>query len=151
MGAVTIRDGATLAPGAGTGVLHVTGQLALAPGATYLVELNGTAAGIEYDQTNVIGAVRLDAATLTLSLGFAPAPGTLFTIIDNDGSDPINGIFAGLVEGAAFRVGGYDFSMSYRGGSGNDVTLVSIIPEPTTWLLVIVGAVLLGRHLHRWR
>ncbi len=36
--------------------------------------------------------------------GYLPAAGSKFTIIDNDGTDPVIGTFAGLPEGATFTV-----------------------------------------------
>jgi hypothetical protein len=60
---------------------------------------------------------------------FRPPDGTVFTLIANDGVDPISGIFfdAGgnpLGEGATLRFGGIEATISYSGGAGgNDVTL----------------------------
>ena len=53
-------------------------------GSTYAVELNGPyqAAGTDYDQTNVTGAVSLGGATLSLSGGAAtPASSLVLTIL----------------------------------------------------------------------
>ena len=86
-GSVNVNSGGTLAPGTsaaildapvnglsgGTGILHVTGNVVLTLGATYLVDLNGTAVGTSYDQIAVIGGVNLGGALLSLSLGFAPS------------------------------------------------------------------------------
>lgn len=62
-----------------------------------------------------------------LQLGFAPAPGTVFTVIENKGLSPISGRFPDLVHGgivSASYVGQtYQFLASYEGGSGNDLTL----------------------------
>jgi autotransporter-associated beta strand protein len=126
-GAVTVASGGTLAPGDSPGLLH-TGDLALAAGAHFAVELGGTAAGIGgYDQIDVTGAVDLGGATLDLALtgGFNPAAGSSFEIIENDGADAVSGTFAGLAEGASVKVGGATFSISYHGGDGNDVTLTA--------------------------
>jgi hypothetical protein len=153
MGAITVNSGATLAPGASTGVLHVAGDLTLALGANYLVELNGTGLGTHYDQTSVGGAVSLDGATLTLALGFAPVPGTLFTVIDNDGFDAISGIFAGLPEGATFTADAQSFTISYVGGTGNDVVVTAVVPEPATCVLLSLGGISLtaaARRRSRW-
>ena len=65
--------------------------------------LNGTTPGAAgYDQLRVIGEVFIGLAVLELHVGdlFDPPPLSTFTIIDNDGSDPISGTFAGLDEGA---------------------------------------------------
>ena len=128
VGAVNVASGATLSPGTSTGVL-VTGNLSLAAGATHLVDIVGTTAGAGHDQVQVSGTVNLAGATLSLSVG-AVAPGTAFTIIANDGTDAVIGSFAGLAEGAIVDAGTARFSISYQGGSGNDVVL-SALPRGT--------------------
>ena len=51
--------------------------------------------------------------------------GDTFTIINNNGSAPVQGIFNGLPEGAEFAVDGATFKISYVGGDGNDVVLTA--------------------------
>jgi hypothetical protein len=63
------------------------------------------------------------AGQLFLNVASLPAMGQTFTIIDNDGTDPVNGIFSDLPEGAITTAGSSRFRISYRGGDGNDVTL----------------------------
>jgi autotransporter-associated beta strand protein len=141
-GAVTVNSGGTLSPGNSPGILHVAGNLSLSLGSTYLVELNGTAVGTQYDQTDVTGSVGLGNATLSLSLGFAPSVGTSFNIINNDFTDAVTGTFAGLPEGSTFVVGSDLLKISYVGGDGNDVVLtVAAVPEPGTWALLTIGAI----------
>ena len=139
MGSTTVGSGATLAPGQSTAILHVAGDLTLALGATYLVELNGTAAASSYHQTTVTGTVTVDGAALSLSLDFRAVPGTAFVIIDNDGVDAVSGMFTALPEGRILAINGQSFSISYQGGSGNDVVLTAVVPEPKTWLLLVIG------------
>jgi fibronectin-binding autotransporter adhesin len=135
---ITVNNGGTLAPGNSPGILNVSGNLRLALGSTYLVDLNGSALGKEYDQTNVTGVVTLDGATLSLNLSFTPIAGSMFVIINNDLSDMVIGTFDGLSEGATFESGGRAFSISYHGGDGNDVVL-NAVPEPQIWVLLLVG------------
>lgn len=134
-------SGGTLAPGnSGPGILNATNvanpALNLDNDSTFAGQLNGTTAGTTYDQVNVTGMVDLNAnsapiagATLALSFGFAPVPGNSFTIINNDAADPIAGTFTdpltmtALTEGKSFFAGGVPLSISYVGGSGNDVVL----------------------------
>ncbi len=135
-GAVTATSG-LLAPGlpSGTivGVLN-TGNLALGGSSILAVDLNGTTAGTQYDQVNVSGGVTLSGqAQLSVSLGFAPLVGTLFTIIANDGADAVSGTFAGLPEGAVLSASGVPLRISYAGGTGNDVTL-AVLASPTPTL-----------------
>jgi hypothetical protein len=85
------------------------------------VEVNGPNAG-EYDRLNVTGSVSLGGATLAVTLGYAPSPGTVFQIIDNDGVDAVTGTFASLADGAS-PAGWTSGFISYFGGDGNDVTV----------------------------
>ena len=114
------------------GSLHILNGISFAIlGATllppqYVVQLNGTTPGSGYDQIDVVGSVNLGGATLVLGLGFSPAVGTAFTIVNNDGVDAVVGTFAGLAQGAVFSVGGAAFSINYKGGTGNDVVLTRV-------------------------
>ena len=149
--AITVNSGGTLSPGDGVGILNAIGNLTLSLGATYLVDLNGTAVGTQYDQTNVSGAVGLGNATLSLGLGFTPVTGDVFTIINNDGTDQVTGTFNGLAEGATLTAGGLAFTISYQNGDGNDVVLTSVVPEPATWVFLSAGAGLIALNLRRRR
>ena len=72
----------------------------------------------------VIGQVYVSLSVLELSVGFTPPPSSTFTIVDNDGTEPISGTFVGLDEGATVSVaGGHNFRISYVGGDGNDIVL----------------------------
>ena len=126
----------TVAPGpsGGTGVL-TCGNLALTGSAgVFSIAINGPTAGTNYDQLAVAGTVDITGATLaaTLGSGYTPAAGTQFVIINNDGTDPVSGTFAGLAEAAVVSISGLDFSISYVGGTGNDVVLTRVnAPGPT--------------------
>ena len=74
---------------------------------------------------NVGGTIALTNTTLTVLPNFTTpvASGQQFTIINNNLSDPVVGVFNGLAEGAAVNAGVYGFTISYVGGSGNDVVL----------------------------
>jgi autotransporter-associated beta strand protein len=134
VGVVSVQAGATLAPGASPGILD-TGNVTFAAGSTLAIELNGTTVDTQYDQLNVTGTVNLGGATLNVTLGFAPAIGTTFTIVNNDGSDAVNGTFAGLLEASMFAAGGQQFRINYAAGDGNDVVLTTLTapstPAPT--------------------
>ena len=142
-GAVSV--GGTLSPGGGgnaAGTL-ATGDLSFAgAGAQVLAaDLNGTAAGTGYDQVAVTGSVNLTGATLTTTVapGFTPAGNTQFTLVANDGTDPVTGTFAGLAEGATVTAGGGRFTISYAGGDGNDVVL-TVTPVATPPVNTVPGA-----------
>src|SRR5262245_27627223 len=109
------------------GTLTTTGPLAIGgltfgtTGARILaVQLNSSLAGLA-----VTGAADLTGASLatTFAAGFPPLLGDVFTIVGNDGTDPVDDTLAGLAEGATFTIGNRTFRINYGGGSGNDVTL----------------------------
>ncbi len=121
----------TVSPGTGPpytpGSLS-TGNVALDPYTTFSAQINGAAPGSGYDQLNVDGSVSLNNAFLSLTLGYTPAAGDQFVIINNDGNDPVLGTFNGLPEGATMTNNGVVLSISYQGGDGNDVVLYAGTP-----------------------
>ncbi|MCL4207257.1 MAG: PD40 domain-containing protein, partial [Pirellulaceae bacterium] len=133
-GTVQVGSGGQLAPGASLGILN-SGSVALADGSNFSIQINGTSLTptAQYDRLNVAGTVALNNANLNVILGYTPAFLDSFTIIDNDGTDPVVGQFAGLAEGATLPLAGHDFRLSYVGGTGNDVVLS--IPKPPPELL----------------
>jgi autotransporter-associated beta strand protein len=123
--AIVAQSGSTVSPGLSPGLLS-SGPLSLHPGSSYVVELHGPTAGTGYDQVRAAGNVELNGARLTLVVGPALSPFGQFMVIDNDGADPVAGTFEGLPEGATIVAGaenGREFTISYRGGDGNDVVL----------------------------
>jgi len=147
---LTASASATVSPGFSPGRITVDGDVTWTAGTVFDVELNGTTAGTEHDQLQVIGdnrTVTLGGATLDLTVGYAPDPADSYTIIDNahTGSS-VSGAFDGLPEGAGFTVSGYPFSITYAGGDGNDVVLNSSAfdfddaPSPYPTLLANNGA-----------
>jgi hypothetical protein len=60
---------------------------------------------------------------LASSLGQAVAAGTAITLLDNTGIGPISGTFANLLPASVQTVGGQAFTVSYSGGTGNDLVL----------------------------
>lgn len=90
-----------------------------------LIGVNGTQADDQYMQLKVSGAVDLNIASLNFVGNYSPVAGDQLTIIDNDGTDPIIGTFAGLNDGDVVVVNGIAMSISYRGGTGNDVVLTT--------------------------
>ena len=123
---VAVTAGGTLAPGvAGPGILTINNNLTFAAGATFAVDLNGTTAGTNYDQLIANGTVTLSGAMLQLTLGYAPAINDAYTIIH--GTAPVGGTFNGIPDGglviAPYNGSSYKFTVSYAGGTGNDVVL----------------------------
>jgi fibronectin-binding autotransporter adhesin len=124
----TAHNGSVVAAGDETtpGRLVSSAGIRIQAGATFDVELNGPVPGTDYDQLAINGTVDLGGATLVRSLGFGAATiGDKFLIIDNDGTEPITNIFAGLPEGAAFTNGTLVLQITYKGGTGNDVEIIA--------------------------
>jgi len=104
----------------------------------YLV-INNTTVNTGYNQLNVIGKVNLNNATLSFEGStHVPVIGQTFTIVGNDGSDPIIGTFAGLPQGAIiynFLGSAHNATITYTGGSNNDVVLTVVSCSLQTWYL----------------
>jgi autotransporter-associated beta strand protein len=146
---VTVNAGANIAPGNGghtTSVLTV-GAVTLAPGANFLVDINGTSAGTGYDRLIVTASGNnqfvITNSNLVVTVGTTLSVGQTFLIGQRIANQPITGQFAqgSTVTGSDGTV----FSVSYTGGNGNDIVLTvtaAPVPEPSTWIgggLAIVG------------
>ena len=130
VGDLIVRDGGQLSPGLSLGVISTElGNLKLAEQAVFVVEIQGVRPGIDYDLFIANGVVDVSGAILQVSSTMRPVDGTQFTLITNDGTEPVLGQFRNstgqpLQEGALVRIGGVDARISYVGGvGGNDVTL----------------------------
>ena len=124
--------GGVIAPGPGPGVLSVY-LTYWNPLVTLAVELNGLTPGTGHDQMASIFPPELGGATLAVALGFTPAVGDTFVIMDNV-FDSVAGTFAGLPEGARLTNGLVLLQISYVGGDGNDVTLTRVSTTPASTL-----------------
>ncbi|MCA9016085.1 MAG: cadherin domain-containing protein, partial [Planctomycetaceae bacterium] len=128
---VTVSNGGVLAPGSSPGFIS-TGDLTLDAGSTLDIEIDGTIAGLEYDQIQVTGTVDLTGSTLNLISAFTASAGNEFLLIDNDDVDAVTGEFSGLAEGTLFSFNGNQVYISYVGGDGNDVVLTVNSPPATS-------------------
>ena len=113
-----------------TGILNISGGLTFTANGAYLCKIGGTTPGAGgHDQLNVTGAVTLANARLGPLPwnAFRPAIGDSFTIIRNDGSDPVSGTFLNAPEGSVFA-GPLNtaFRITYTGGDGNDVAITRV-------------------------
>lgn len=132
--------GGTFAPGSGatTGRFSLTGAAKLR-NATLNLLLNSTTAGTGYSQVQAAGPVTLGTGTeLQLTLGFIPTVGSQFRIVDNSGSAAISGTFDGLPEGSTFFRSGRPWSITYKGGTGNDVVVTALAPDPRPYKRVLM-------------
>ncbi|MDX2035172.1 MAG: Ig-like domain repeat protein [Isosphaeraceae bacterium] len=125
-------DGGSVAPGTTTPqILTVDGSLSLSNSATLFVGLSGTTPGSGGYSQLVADSVSILDADLSPALNFSPVGNQVFRIVDNVGTDPISGTFTGLPEGAVFEIGERPFSISYVGGTGNDVVLTHLVDSTT--------------------
>lgn len=137
-------QGGTLAPGNGAGTL-ASGNL-LFSGGIFAIEL---ASAILADQVAVTGTAGLGANTaLSISLlgGYVPLLGQSWVLVKNDATDPFNtGAFRftnnglPIEDNTPFLLGGQNYLLHYNAGTGNDVVLVSAVPEPGTATLLLGG------------
>jgi fibronectin-binding autotransporter adhesin len=151
-GNLTVNSGATLTPGVfNTRTLGVGGSLTL--GGTLAIQLGGTNPGgviSGYDQVKAAG-ITLSGATLSLSLafGFTPTAGQMFFILDNTSSDPLTPTSGLFSNGATVTDNaGNLYSIGYTGADpgnssglpGRDIVLTALVPEPSSYLLLLSAA-----------
>jgi autotransporter-associated beta strand protein len=135
--AITGTSGGTIAPGTPSGPAIVnSGSVSLATGSAFNVVLKSTTPGSGYDQLNVTGTVNLDSgstsgATLNVTLGYTPAIGDSFVLIANDGTDPVQGTFKNLPEGATLTINGQNLEISYQGGPNQNEVVLTDKATPT--------------------
>lgn len=112
-------------PGSGSspGILSVFGTTTFNSG-VFRVDIDGPTVGAEYGRLETNGLSLNPAATvLDLDISTDPSTGDVYRIIDNGGTSAVQGTFLDLPEGALFVEHGFVWKISYKGGTGNDVTL----------------------------
>lgn len=126
--------GGIVRPGQSAGSFTSADLADLGAGNTFVVEINGTTPGTGYSRVVADGVKLAGTLELTQSSPFTPMIGSKYTIVDNTGSEPVTGTFAGLPEGATLNLGSQKFVITYAGGVGaNDVVLTAIntVPPPS--------------------
>ena len=124
--------GGTFSPGAPSGTFTIGSQLKLASTNVFSTQINGVSAGT-FGQVSVAGFVNLDNAILNIVSASNLSVGQNVIIISNGAASSISGQFQGLPEGSFITVGSVTLSISYKGGTGNDVVLTVtnvVIPTP---------------------
>jgi hypothetical protein len=115
------------------------------PAGTLKIEIASAVHGVGYDVLNATGLVTLGGALDLQPLsGFTLAPSNRIYLLVNDGTDAINGTFAGFAEGGAYLVNGLDFVITYKANfetsqttGGNDVLIM--VPEPGVAVTLLGG------------
>jgi len=103
------------------GAAATSGSLTLGSTASFKFRPGGT--------LSVSGAIQL-SGSLILDVPRGLLLGTSYTILENSGTGPISGGFAGLAEGAVFSQAGYDWSISYAGGPQGKSIVLTITNGP---------------------
>jgi hypothetical protein len=132
--------GALLSPGNTLGQLAIVGDLTLLSTSKLLFDLGGTTKGVDYDFLSVSGNASL-GGTLSLNLQGAfrdtAIGATTFTLLT---AGALTGTFANAPAGARFFAndGFSSFIVNY---SSTSLTLTNfqLIPEPSTWALLLAG------------
>ncbi|MGH8092849.1 MAG: beta strand repeat-containing protein [Chthoniobacterales bacterium] len=131
-GAVTLFNGAFLAPAHGTkaqSTFTIQSPLIFNTGSTYTYTFKAKGNKAKTDKVIANGVTINSGATFNFS---GTAQGTLtqglvLTAISNTAATPIAGSFSNLADGAILTVGANHFQASYEGGGGNDLTL-TVVP-----------------------
>ena len=103
-----------------------------APQTTLSIQIGGATPGTQHDQLRQIRTFQSPVLDLNESLfsvslvnGFQPTPGQTFRIIDKQSPGAVIRNFAGKPEGSSFQTAGFNWTITYRGGDGNDVILTA--------------------------
>jgi fibronectin-binding autotransporter adhesin len=132
-GTVVFLD--SFSPGASPASVSFNGGLELAPASTLVMELGGSTRGAQYDSLEIAGTAQLAGALEIAFLdGYVPAPGTRFTLLS---AGALQGTFSGLPEGSRVTRGDSFFRLTYAGGTGHEVELLTLNPEAENVSLVI--------------
>ncbi len=102
-------------------------------GGTLRIEINKSGFG-QVKMTNPAARVLLEDAELAVDILEAGVALNEVCIIDNQGSNPVEGTFRDLPEGAKQNYGSRQVTVSYKGGDGNDVVLT--FKQNATYLIV---------------
>jgi hypothetical protein len=122
-GSFTNSGSLTLSPGS---ALTANGNLTDTSSGKVTIQISATSGLTGKLACTPSGKVSL-GGSLIVTLTGTPAIGASFEILNNEGASAITGIFAGLPEGSTIMINGMTFKISYKGGTGNDVTLTRTV------------------------
>lgn len=111
-----------VAPGNSPGKITVLNSFSISETGVYKAEILNKD---HYDQIAAHDVYLYGSLDLTYLAGGVIKKGDTFTIVSNNGTNPVQGTFKDLPEGAEVTVSGATFKISYVGGDGNDVVLTA--------------------------
>ncbi|MGD9721698.1 MAG: beta strand repeat-containing protein [Pirellulales bacterium] len=120
-----VTNNNTAGPGTSPGLITINGNYTQGSTAGLAIEILGLTVQTQYDQLEVNGTVAL-SGNLTLTGSYVASVGDSFTIVENDGVDPVSGTFNNSPEGDVYTFNGRPLRLSYTGGDGNDVVLTRV-------------------------
>ncbi len=130
-GAVTVESGGTLSPGNSPGQFTLASSLTMLSGSMLQMEFNGVTYGL-YDHLDVQGAfVAGGTLDLKIGAGYTPAQGSSFTIFD--------GLTPGYDSGSFVITTNLGDGLSWDTTRLRSAGVLSIVPEPSTWALLVFG------------
>ena len=160
VGNTTIASGGTLAPGNSPGILDITGNLTLNSGSTSIFDVANKVAGVGFDQVTVSGALNYGGLLqLNITGSFNDAltkfQGNLFKDFTSE-SGNFTLVQYSLNNGVSWK------DLTYYGGALNtwqmwdnsvlsvagdngyvginlNTGMLTVVPEPSTWALVVGG------------
>jgi fibronectin-binding autotransporter adhesin len=100
-------------------------------GGTYVCSLTSEVPGTGFGAMEISGSINLTGMSLNLSVGYLPMTGSTYTLLVNDGGDPVVGTFNGLPEGAVFSINGHPFRITYKAGAGGNDVMIRFIGTGT--------------------
>lgn len=146
---ILAHDGAIISPGNSPGVLTVTGDLVMQPGAVLRLEVLGDVSGTQHDVIEVAGDASLNGAIIELVFGngFAPRANQSLGLLDIGGQ--LTGVptvqFTGLEDGWLFNLGFDPFLGKLMLTSLNDgIATTQPNPVPLPGALVLLATALTG-------
>jgi fibronectin-binding autotransporter adhesin len=147
-GPVTIASGGKLTPGSGgAGALSLSNGLTLQSGATTTFLINSAAS---FTSINILGNSIAYGGDLEFNiLNYTPADGNIFTLFNMTGGATTSGAFSNVRAGGLNFVGNNGVwtassgSHAYEFSQATGQLSVTVVPEPSTYALLALGALAL--------
>ena len=153
--AVTVFDGGILAPGltndamVTAGTFNINAGLSLSNSSILSFDLNGsdiTAGSGVNDLVQGIGNLVLDGVLSITPLSSFTGAGTndFWTLMTYDGALTDNGVIFDAATTALLDPGLMFYVYSFENGAIDEIRLGIMVPEPSTWALLVTGLGLIG-------